>query len=254
MQSLTISTPEADAMAAAPAAKTVRLSILFPAYNEEAAIRGVVEEADTALRRSGFTYEIVVLDDASTDRTEAILQDLAKELPALRLMRHEKNRGIAVTLGDLFAAARGEWLFNNGSDGQWKTAEVLRMLPLADGPRTIVVGRRKVKHYGPWRAFVSAMYNLLPRVLFGVRTYDAGSIKLVPRSLMEDVKPRSAGVFRECERLIRAARAGYRIVPLDVDCAPRIAGTAGGARPALVAGAVRDLMCCWWRLVVRRDR
>jgi glycosyltransferase involved in cell wall biosynthesis len=254
MPSLICPTPETGSKAAPPADGAVRLSILFPAYNEEAAIRAVVEEADTALRGSGVSYEIVVLDDASTDRTGAILQELAREIPAVRLLRHEQNRGIAVTLGDLFAAARGEWLFNNGSDGQWKTAEVLRMMPLADGPRTIVVGRRKEKHYSPWRSFVSAMYNLLPRVLFGVRTYDAGSIKLIPRILMEEVTPRSAGVFREGERLILAARAGYKIVALDVDCAPRTAGKAGGARFALVAGAVRDLIRCWWRLVVCRDR
>src|SRR5262249_655337 len=144
-----------------------RLSVLFPVYNEGDVIRAVVEEADTALREAGFSYEIVVLDDASTDHTWSILKDLSARLPPLRLLRHEKNQGIAATLADLFAAARGEWLFHNGSDGQWKTAEVLRMLPLADTPRTIVVGRRKAKHYGWWRGFVSGMYNLLPRVLFG---------------------------------------------------------------------------------------
>ncbi len=169
-------------------------------------------------------------------------------------MRHDRNRGIQATLESLYAAARGACVFHNGSDGQWKTAEVLRMLPLAEGARTVVVGRRKAKHYGPWRAFVSAMYNLLPRVLFGVRTHDAGSIKLFPRRLLADVRPQSAGVFREGERLIRAARAGYRIVPLDVDCAPRRAGTASGARLALVAGAARDLIRCWWRLVVCREK
>jgi glycosyltransferase involved in cell wall biosynthesis len=253
MPSLTHAEPEA-ATASPPTPGGVYLSVLFPAYNESAAIRDVVKEADAALRTGGFSYEIVVLDDASTDHTPAILEELAARIPALRLLRHECNRGIAATLEDLFAAARGDLLFHNGSDGQWKTAEVLRMLPLAEGARTVVVGRRKEKHYGWWRGFVSAMYNLLPRVLFGVRTYDAGGIKLFPRSLLREVTPRSAGVFREGERLIRAAFAGYRIVSIDVDCAPRQGGKATGARPALVIGAARDLIRCWWRLVVCRDR
>jgi glycosyltransferase involved in cell wall biosynthesis len=230
------------------------VSAIFPAYNEEGAIRGVLEEADASLRGAGFTYEIIVCDDGSRDGTRQILQEMAARMPALRVLLHERNQGIQGTLETLYSAARGVRVFHNGSDGQWKTAEVLRMLPLAKDQRTIVIGRRKNKHYGWWRGFVSAMYNFLPRVLFGVRTYDAGSIKLFPRTLLNDVNPRSIGVFREGERLIRAARAGYRIVPIDVDCAPRVAGTAGGARPALVAGAVRDVICCWWRLVVCRDQ
>jgi DegT/DnrJ/EryC1/StrS aminotransferase family len=80
------------------------------------------------------------------------------------------------------------------------------------------------------------------------------NIKLFSRCLLNDVKPRGVRAFREAERLIRAARADCRMVPIDFDRAPRVAGTAGGARPALVAGAVRDVICCWWRLVVCRDR
>jgi glycosyltransferase involved in cell wall biosynthesis len=252
---MTLPQPELTVRPAAKSPATAPfLSAVFPAYNEEGAIRAVLEEADSALRGSGIVYEIVVCDDGSRDGTGAILQELAERIPALRIMAHERNRGIQATIEDLYNVARGDWIFLNGSDGQWKTAEVLRMLPLTDNPRTIVVGRRKVKHYTLWRGFVSAMYNLLPWLLFGVRTHDAGSIKLFPRKLLQDVTLQCTGVFREGERLIRAARRGYRIVPVDVDCAPRLTGKAGGAKPVLVAGAVRDLFLCWWQLVVRRDR
>ncbi len=246
--------PVTPAPAALPPGRTPFLSVILPAYNEEGAIRAVLEEADATLAVAGFPYEIVVCDDASRDGTPRILDELAPRMPALRVLRHERNRGIQATLEDLYAAARGVWIFHNASDGQWKTFEALRMLDVADGPRTVVIGRRKDKHYGWWRGLVSALYNLLPRVLFGVRTYDAGSIKLFPRRLLADVTPCSPGVFREGERLIRAARSGYRIVPLDVDCAPRRTGTASGARFALVAEAARDLLRCWWRLVVCRER
>jgi glycosyltransferase involved in cell wall biosynthesis len=246
--------PEASAAAPAPAAEGIWLSALFPAYNEAACIVQVIEEADAALRNAGFSYEIVVLDDASTDRTWQLLQQLSERMPALRLLQHEVNRGIRVSLDDLFSSARGTWLFHNGSDGQWKTAEVLRMMPLANDPHTIVVGRRRHKHYGWWRSFVSTMYNWLPLFLFGVRVYDAGGIKLFPKQLLKEVSPRSRSVFREGERLIRAARAGYRIAVIDVDSAPRLTGKASGARFALVVGAVRDLVSCWWRMVVCRER
>jgi glycosyltransferase involved in cell wall biosynthesis len=231
----------------------VHLSVLFPAKNEEATIREVIEEADSALRNAGFSYEIIVLDDGSTDRTWPILESLAGRIPDLRLLRHEQNQGITPSLNDLLAASHGEWIFHNGSDGQWKTAEVLRMLPLT-GEFPIVVGKRREKHYALGRRTVSSLFNLLPWLLFGVRTYDAGSIKVFPRKLLSELTLISRGPFREAERLIRAAKRGYRIGVIPVDCYPRRAGKASGARPGLVLAAVADLARCWWRIIVCRDR
>jgi glycosyltransferase involved in cell wall biosynthesis len=231
----------------------VQLSVLFPAYNEAAAIREVVLEAEESLRPSGLTYELVVLDDASRDDTWGILEELARNVRSLRVLRHERNQGIAASLHDLFQAAQGELLFHNGSDGQWKTAEVLRMFPLMRD-HDIVVGKRKHKHYGWWRRLVSSLYNALPVLLFGVRTHDAGSIKLFPRKLLGELTLTSRGLFREAERLIRASRRGYRIGVIDVESYPRRSGKASGARPALVLGALKDLARCWWRIVVCRER
>ena len=84
----------------------VQLSILFPAYNEAAGIREVILEAEEALQSSGLGYELIVLDDASRDNTWQILQELAQKIPSLRLLRHERNQGIATTLHDLFVSAQ----------------------------------------------------------------------------------------------------------------------------------------------------
>jgi glycosyltransferase involved in cell wall biosynthesis len=231
----------------------VHLSLLFPARNEEATIREVIEEADSALRHAGFSYEIIVLDDGSTDRTWSILLSLLGTVPDLRLLRHEHNQGIMPSLNDLLAASCGDWIFHNGSDGQWKTAEVLRMLPLTrEFP--IVVGKRRQKHYTLRRRIVSALFNVLPLVLFGVRTHDAGSIKVYPRKLLSELTLVSKGPFQEAERLIRAANRGYRIGVISVDSYPRRAGKASGARPGLVLAAVADLARCWWRIVICRAR
>jgi glycosyltransferase involved in cell wall biosynthesis len=227
------------------------LSVVIPAYNEEATIAEVIEEAEDSLRDSGYRYEVVVLDDGSTDRTWALLNSLSERIPSLRLLRHERNQGIMASLQDLYQAAEGRAIFNQGADRQWKTADVLRMLPLT-GQYDIIVGKRREKHYNWWRSIVSSQFNVLPILLFGVATHDAGSNKLIPRKLVRELALISKGPFREAERLIRAAARGYRIGAIPVETAPRRAGVSTGARLDLVWLSVLDLFRCWWQIRVLR--
>jgi len=235
--------------AASPPA-TVELSVVLPVFNEEEALPGVLDEALAALGLADFSHEIVLLDDASTDRSPDILDDCGRRFSeTVRVLRHERNRGIAAACSRLYAEARGRFVFLNASDGQWRTAECLRMMALRDR-FDVVVGKRKKKQYRLGRQLVSAAFNLLPRVLFGVPMHDAGSIKLFRREVL-DIPLLSRGPFREAERLVRAQRRGYRIGFVDVEHLPRRGGKAGGARLSLVVEAVVDLARCWWDVVLR---
>jgi dolichol-phosphate mannosyltransferase len=233
--------------------ETLELSILFPAYNEQAVIAEVVTEADNALRNTGYHYELVVLDDGSTDNTPVILESLAERIPALRILRHQHNKGIIASLDDLMNHARGEWLFHNGADGQWKTAEVLRMMPLRER-YDVIIGQRRERRDTFQRRFISWMFNSLSYILFGVKTYDAGSIKLFPKRLLGDITLISTSPFREAERLIRAAFNGYRIGVMPVEHYSRSSGKGSGARLSLVLASILDLLRCWWQIVICRQR
>ena len=230
------------------------LSVVMPVYNEEQALPEVLDEALRALAEAPFSYEIVLVDDASTDGSLGLLKSFQREHPEvdIRLLRHRRNQGIAAACARLFAAARGKYVFLNGSDGQCKTAECLRMMELRHR-NEMVIGKRKAKNYTLWRALISRAFNLLPRLLFGVSTYDAGSIKLVRRDLL-DIPLTSRGPFREAERIIRARRRGYRIGVVEVENHPRRGGQASGARWSLVGQAVLDLLRSWWRIMVCRER
>src|SRR5207245_5016600 len=97
-------------------ARALELSVVMPAYNEEQALPGVLDEALAALAGADFRYEIVLLDDASKDGTAAILEEYRRRHPdVIRVLRHERNRGIAVTCEDLYAAARGASAFLSAS-------------------------------------------------------------------------------------------------------------------------------------------
>jgi hypothetical protein len=165
------------------------------------------------------------------------------------VIRHDANRGITATCQTLYSNARGTYVFINGSDGQWKTAESLRMMAMRER-YDLIVGRRRRKQYDWKRSAISMAFNLLPWILFGVRTYDAGSIKLFRRDIL-DLPTTSVGPFREAERIIRAHDLGYRIGVVDVDHFARNGGIATGARWSLIRQSVVDLGRCWRALRLR---
>jgi hypothetical protein len=121
------------------------------------------------------------------------------------------------------------------------------LLPLTEH-WDIIVASRLDKHYGPARRFVSWCYNAIPPVLFGVRTLDAGAVKLARREALQCCTPISRSPFAEAERLVRAARAGYRITAYPVRTYERRSGRARGASPRLVAQALTDVARVWWSL------
>ncbi len=224
----------------------------MPVHNEEAVLAEVLTEAMATLARCGLTHELVLVDDASTDTSPAILAEFQARYPdTVRVLRNATNAGIIATCDRLYASARGKLVFVNSSDGQWKCAEVLPMLAQSD-QHDLVVGRRTHKRYGTWRRIVSATFNVLPRLLFGVDTHDAGSIKLFRREIL-DIPLLSRSPFREAERIIRAQRLGYRIGSVDVEHLDRRGGQASGARWRLIAQSLADLSRLWWDTVARKS-
>jgi len=182
-----------------------------------------------------------------------ILTEFQQSHPEVRMqiLCHDANRGIMASLATLFTAAQGSYIFINASDGQCSTAACVPMMQLRDR-YDIVVGQRKLKQYTTWRAFVSWAFNFLSLVLFGVRTYDSGSIKLYRKDVLQ-IPLLGLSPFQEAERLIRAQRRGYRIGMVRVEHRSRSGGKATGARFGLVMQSILDLGRCWWDIVVRRS-
>lgn len=227
------------------------LSIVIPAYNEEAAIRDTVTRSIAAAKRCTDDFEVIVLDDTSKDRTPQILEELKREFPQLRTERHATNQGIAKTFEDLYALASKEYVFLVSGDGQFPPELVERCMPLLN-QTDIVICNRTTKHYTAARHIVSFCYRWLPRILFGVDLYDSGSVKLVPRAVYRDIHVDSTSVFVEAERIIRAAKRGYRIAKIDFVQEERKGGKAHGGKPSTVWRAFADTWKTWWRLQVLR--
>ncbi len=193
------------------------VSIVTPAYNDVTTLVPVIRQLQKLLGRSGRTYEIVIVDDESHDGTVELLKKYSRNRKNLRVFYHKDNLGIAETYRELYQRARYQIIVLFSLDGEWEPVDVLRLIEkLERDTLDMVVGWRQKKAYRCGRKLVSMVYNYVTRLLFGVSTYDAGSIKAMRKELLDTIPIVSVGVFDEAERIIRASRAGYRIGFLPV--------------------------------------
>ena len=226
----------------------------MPAYNEQPHIEAVVKEHVEAAKRLADSlddWEIVCLDDGSQDETADIIGRLSQETNKIRLLRHAENKGIYQSQTDLYLNARGTHIYSTGSDGQWPAGHLLKMFPALQAGADLVVGVRQNRRdvYRMRRRIVSFGFNLLAKILFGVATRDAGSIKLGVRDVFTcDMMSRSP--FAEAERIIRASRRGYHVEFVPIDFQPRTHGKAKGATLRNVVASLRDC----FRLILHMKR
>lgn len=216
------------------------LSIVIPAFNEEAGIEATVTDAAAVGRRVATELEVLVCNDGSRDRTAAVLEACARREPRLRVLGRARNRGIEASMRALYAHARHDWVFLISADRQWPMTSLVGMAEAAERGADFVIGVRTNKRavYTPYRRAVSWGYEQIVRAL-GAPGGDPGSIKLARRHLLH-APVVARGVFAEGERVIRAARGGAAVVEVPVEFQARSSGKATGARRDVVARAAVD--------------
>ncbi len=220
------------------------LSAFFPAYNEEGNISETVRQALEVLSAYADPFEVIVVDDGSTDRTAEVVQDLMAEDPRVRLVRHGRNRGYGAALRTGFAAARYEWVFFSDADLQFDLRDLERLLPHM-AHADLIVGYRLRRRDPLHRRLIGRVWNWLVRWGFGVRVRDVDcAFKLLRRELVQRLPLRSDGAFLSTELLCRAAAAGARIVEVGIPHYPRRWGKQGGASPRVILRALGEM----WQL------
>ena len=165
-----------------------QLSIVMPAYNEEEAIAEVVSAWVNELDALGIDYELRVYDDGSTDKTAAVLRDLATRLPRV-VATSQTNRGHGPTILRGYREARGEWVFQTDSDGE-TPATAFRELWVRRDQYDFLLGHREGRRSPLTRRIVSSASRLAVRVLFGTAIRDVNSpYRLMRRTWLQAVLP-----------------------------------------------------------------
>lgn len=205
---------------------------MVPAWNEGAGIARTLDAAVVSCERleaEGLvgSWEIVVVDDGSTDDTATVVGERAATEPRIRLVRHPANVGLGGAIATGFGATRGEWAVYVDADLPFDLDEIGTAIRLQQrsGAGIVAAYRRSRGDEGPRRALYSVVYNLLARVLFGLEVRDVNFAgKLVTRDVLDVVDLRSRGSFIDVELLARARNAGFAIEQFGVDYLPRTTG------------------------------
>ena len=217
------------------------LSVVLPAYNEEANVASAVEKVSTVAQQLGMEYEIILVNDGSTDRTGEIGRELGQRIPNFRLVEHYPNRGYGGSLKAGFAAATKDLIAFAPADNQFDFSEISLLLDRLDGAE-IVSGYRAQREDRFIRKVNAFGWNTLVRLLFGYlcRDIDCG-FKLFRREILDHVTIVSDGAMIDTELLAGARARGYRIAEAPVTHLPRVGGEATGANIRVIARAFRDL-------------
>ncbi|MBV9126704.1 MAG: glycosyltransferase family 2 protein [Verrucomicrobia bacterium] len=224
------------------------ISVIFPAYNEQLNIRKTVEQARAVLPEIAHRWEIIVVNDGSSDATAEICDELAEEDSRIIAVHHQGNKGYGAALKSGIMAARNALVFFSDADGQFDLYELQEVVRYAND-FDIVAGYRG-KRRDPLPRLINAWgWNTLVRCLLGVRVRDIDcAFKLFRRQVFEQVQIRAVGAMVNTEILAQAKHFGMSIHEVKVTHFPRIHGKPTGANFGVILKAFRELFHLWWKL------
>jgi glycosyltransferase involved in cell wall biosynthesis len=229
------------------------LTFVFPMWNEEEMIRRTVATACTTGQdlvdqgRLGW-YEIVIIDDASTDSTGSIADELAAGNEGVRAFHHEVNQRLGGSIRTGLREAKGDLVLYTDADMPFDLADLgkaLRLLAIYDAD-VVSAYRFDRTGEGARRALYSYVYNSLVKAVLRLRVRDVNfAFKLLRRRVVDAVELMSTGSFIDVELLAKADRMGFHIVQFGVDYFPRARGASTLSQPAVIANLLREFVALY---------
>jgi glycosyltransferase involved in cell wall biosynthesis len=210
-------------------------------YNEEKNIEDMVARALETGRKVARDFEVVIVDDASTDGSGAMADRLASVHPEVRVVHHAVNQKLGGALRTGFSAASKEYVLYIDSDLPIDMDDVPPAFELLEGA-DMVIGYRISRAEGVKRHVMSWVYNRLIRLMFGLRVRDVNfSFKLFRRKILDDIALTSGGSFIDAELLIETTRRGYRIREYGLNYYPRVNGVSSLSGMDVVMKILREM-------------
>jgi glycosyltransferase involved in cell wall biosynthesis len=209
----------------APSKSVGGISIFFPAFNDEQTIGELVRQALAILPTFTNDYEVLVINDGSTDGTASVLDELSKQDAHVRPVHHEANRGYGGALQSGFANATKEFVFYTDGDGQYDVRELGRLLPLMKPGVDVVNGYKSKRADSLHRVIIGKIYNRTARLLFRLPIRDVDcDFRLIRREALQQVGEISTS-GAACLEMIRKLKAsGAVFAEIEVSHYPRLHG------------------------------
>ena len=231
------------------------ISVFFPAYNDAGTISTMIIRAAQALAEVTDDYEIIVINDGSTDDTGRVLDEMAKHYPTtLRVFHRAQPSGYGGVLRAGFLAAQKEWVFYTDGDAQYDARE-LALLAQAVTDNVDMVQGYKIKRHDPFhRVIIGVLYQYFVKIIFGLSIRDVDcDFRLMRRAIFDHLTLESVTGTITFEMVKKIQDAGYKIVEVPVHHWYRQYGQSQFFNFPRVARTLVALISWWWRLVVKKE-
>ena len=229
-----------------------QLSVFLPVYNEEENITAVVLKVQSVLEKIADKWEIIIVDDGSTDSTRESALALLKTDKRIRLISHKTNRGYGASLKSGFYNAKYLWIAFIDSDGQFDFSDINKFIEKQrETNADLVIGYYQNRKASFIKKITSKVWELIVFLLFGLRVRDIDcGFKFINRQVIERIPKLESerGAFISSELLIKAKKAGFRIEEVSVSHYARTKGKGTGRNFNVILTSFSDLFALWKKL------
>ncbi len=230
------------------------LTIFFPCYNDSATIAEMVILAHEVARSITDDFEVIVIDDGSSDSSRLILEELTEQYPGtLKLVFHEKNKGYGGALRSGFANATKEWIFYTDGDAQYDVRELTNLVEKVSDDIDVVQGY-KIKRHDPWhRIVIGLIYQYGMKILFGLKIKDVDcDFRLLRRSIFDKVKLKyNTGII--CLEMVKKIQHyGFKFAEVGVSHYFRLAGKSQFFNFRRIMQVGLGIFKLWFELVIMK--
>jgi glycosyltransferase involved in cell wall biosynthesis len=230
------------------------LSIFFPCYNDAGTIGSLVAAADSVAQELTDDYEIMVVDDGSTDRSRELLLELRNKYPKLLLVFHETNKGYGAALRSGFSHATKDIVFYTDGDGQYDVYDLRKLFPIMQDGVDIVNGYKLSRNDPLYRIIIGIVYLRIMRLLFNFHVRDVDcDFRLIRRRVFENIRLNHySGVI--CLELVKKLElAGYRFVDFPVHHYHRTYGKSQFFNFKRLFKTALNILRLWWEIITKKD-
>lgn len=227
-----------------------QLSVFLPAYNEEKNIEATILNVLETLKQVSRLYEIIVVDDGSTDATVQRVLQLRKKINVLRLLKHKTNQGYGAAIKTGLKACRYQWIAYIDSDGQFDFSEITKLLKLKNSA-DLIIGYRRRRFDSGYRRILQKILRLVGLSLFGINVKDVDcGFKLIKKKVIKAIFPLvTNSAITETELIVRSDRAGFKIKQVAVNHHLRVEGEQTGGKLKVIWRAAQEGIKLWWLLL-----
>ncbi|RFS17624.1 glycosyltransferase family 2 protein [Emticicia sp. C21] len=223
------------------------ISLIILAYNDANSLLNLVPDAYAILESNFDNFELIVVDDCSTDHTSLLMQSFEREYKNLVYNRNCTNRGVGYTFQKGVKLAKYNSIAYTDGDAQFNLNDLVSLYNYKK-KFDIVSGKRQVRADGIKRWFISKVYNQLLRLLFDIKLKDTNSaLKIYGREIFDKVLPlQSYDGFYDAEVIIKSMRVNYTITEVPITHYPRQFGEASGVKWKSVMSVLKSMMYFWY--------